>query len=224
MNKLEEDHYPQAEVELIAKAISHNQRPMVLSLSPGPAVLNYGGHMSRFANLWRITDDLWDEWELVARCIDRCQAWAPFVGVNASWPDADMLPLGRLRCRPNPQGEACRLSQDEQTTLFRLWCLFRSPLMMGGDLQQLDDWTLSLLTDKELLKLNQTPYRKPRCLIYKKDEVCLWEQVDREEQRCALLAINLSDEERSFDFAAFNEKVIQLKPHASLLHIEGDSQ
>ena len=72
------------------------------------------------------------------------------------YPDADMLPLGYLGPAPGwGVARQTRLSHDEQRTFLTLWGIFRSPLMMGGDLPHNDDWTTSLLTNREFLGMNQ---------------------------------------------------------------------
>ncbi|HRL00685.1 MAG TPA: alpha-galactosidase, partial [Trichococcus flocculiformis] len=81
------------EIELIRKAIDSCGRPMVLSLSPGPAPIERGTFFQRNANMWRLTDDLWDNWEQLYDMFGRCGKWSAFVGTGA-WPDCDMLPLG----------------------------------------------------------------------------------------------------------------------------------
>jgi len=72
------------------------------------------------------------------------------------WPDADMLPLGYLGPAPGwGQARQSRLTHDEQRTLMTLWALFPSPLMIGGELPKADDWTLALLTNPEVLAVDQ---------------------------------------------------------------------
>jgi hypothetical protein len=67
-----------------------------------------------------------------------------------------MLPLGRLGPAPGwGQARDTKLSHDEQRTLVTLWCIFPSPLMIGGELPAADDWTLSLLTNAEVLAVDQ---------------------------------------------------------------------
>lgn len=92
------DHYCGGEVALIHRAILRSGRPMTLSLSPGPADPRQRAHLRHYANAWRITDDFWDSWPLVERCLEACVAWVGDSGAG-SWPDADMLPFGRLRMR-----------------------------------------------------------------------------------------------------------------------------
>ena len=141
------------EIEMIASAIRSCGRDMVLSLSPGPAVIEEAWHMEQFANMWRMTDDFWDRWDLLENMFRRCEVWQAHVGPG-SWPDCDMLPLGKIGIgfrRPR----MTNFTRDEQLTMMNLWCIFRSPLMVGGDLPQHDEWTLSLLTNAEALAANQ---------------------------------------------------------------------
>jgi len=85
----------EGEIELIAKAIENSGRRMVLCLSPGPAVIEKAWHLSRYANMWRITDDFWDRWDLLKDMFRRCEIWQSHVKPGC-WPDCDMLPLGRI--------------------------------------------------------------------------------------------------------------------------------
>ncbi len=147
--------YHRPEIELIRKAIDGCGQPIVLSMSPGATPLDDAEHAVQHANLWRISDDFWDRWQDINEMFGRCRNWAPFTGPG-HWPDADMLPLGRISIRgergPDRQ---TRLTRDEQITLMTLWSIFRSPLMFGGDLPSNDEFTLSLLTNDEVLMVNQ---------------------------------------------------------------------
>ncbi|MEO5715577.1 MAG: glycoside hydrolase family 27 protein [Luteolibacter sp.] len=140
-------HLP--EIEAIHKAIGKTGRPMVLSLSPGETPLDQGEHVATHANMWRMSDDFWDKWPLLLEQFERCRKWAPLAKPGA-YPDADMLPLGIVEL-----GRKTRFTKDEQYTLMTLWSIARSPLMMGGDLTKLDDFTLSLLTNKEVIAVDQ---------------------------------------------------------------------
>jgi len=139
------------EIEMIAKAIANCGRLMVLSLSPGPAVIEKAWHLETYANMWRITDDFWDRWELLLNMFERCELWQRHVAPGC-WPDCDMLPLGHIAMGFH-HGRWTNFTQDEQVTMMTLWCFFRSPLMMGGELRDNDEWTLSLLTNHEVLRL-----------------------------------------------------------------------
>ena len=162
------DHpYRPTEIRQVAAAIRKTGRPMVLSLSPGPTQLEHGGEVAEYAQMWRISDDHWDGWTFphkagdgewpfgVRDMFDRLAKWFPYAK-EGNWPDADMLPEGWLGPHPG-WGEArqSRLTHDEQQTEFTLWAIARSPLIFGGNLTKLDDFTRSLLTNQTLLFMNQ---------------------------------------------------------------------
>ncbi|MBN2163235.1 MAG: NPCBM/NEW2 domain-containing protein [Pontiellaceae bacterium] len=143
------DAVQQAEIEALRKAIDKCGRPIVLSLSPGATPLTAGPHVMEHANLWRITDDFWDRWGLLLAMFERVHAWEPYRGPG-HWPDADMIPLGMVEF-----GRPTKFTPDEQYTLMTLWSIARSPLIFGGDMTKLDDFTLRLLTNPEVLAVNQ---------------------------------------------------------------------
>ena len=143
-------HRNKPEIEAVRRAIDASGRPMVLSLSPGETALDAADHVAAHANMWRISDDFWDEWPLLLSQFTRLANWAPHLGPGA-WPDADMLPLGLLSL-----GERrTRFTPDEQRTMMTLWAIARSPLIMGGDLRALDDATLAMLTNPAVIAVDQ---------------------------------------------------------------------
>ena len=148
MSRPYERNWP--EVEAAHRAIAASGRPIVLSLSPGEMDLRWANHVPHYAQMWRISDDFWDEWRLLNDQFQRLENWNPVMGAN-SWPDADMLPLGRLALGARDT----KFTPDEQQTLMSLWSIARSPLIMGGDLRHLDAKTLALLTNPEVLAVNQ---------------------------------------------------------------------
>jgi len=141
-------HDNEREIEAIRRAIDRTGRPIVLSLSPGETALDAAEHVKRHANMWRISDDFWDTWPALLDQFARLRKWSPHAGPG-HWPDADMLPLGWLGTRPT------RFTPDEQRTLMTLWSIARSPLIHGGDLTRTDDLTLSLLTNPEVIAVDQ---------------------------------------------------------------------
>lgn len=170
--------YPIAEVEAIAAAIRHCGRDMVLSLSPGPARLDMAEHMKQHANMWRITDDFWDRWNLLYNMFERAEKWCIHSGVTAGhghWPDADMLPIGPIN-QVYDKANRTNFTKDEQRTMLTLWSILRSPLMIGGDMTGFDEFTMSLLTNPELIKvIKHTHSAHP--LYRRKDadtETCAW--------------------------------------------------
>lgn len=191
-NFMADGHYAAGDVELISKAIHKTGRPMVLSLSPGPAVYEEREHLMQHAHLWRMTDDFWDQWPLLLTVIKRCHEWQSVVSPG-NWPDADMLPLGFLRNRQG-RGEMSKFTRDQQRMVMNLWSVFRSPLMMGGDLVHNDAWTLSLMTNRDLLDLNQNG-AWPHELCYDIDGLIAWTQLSDEGEANSLLLINPTAED-----------------------------
>ena len=148
--------YQPAELRALSLAIRNTGRGMVLSISPGPAPLSEAEFFEKYAQMWRISDDFWDDWKLLRQQFDYARDWAPFVGKNNTWPDADMLPFGRLRVTSAEGGGAPgKFTADEQQTVMTLWSIFRSPLIFGGDLPSNDSRTTALITNEEVLEVNQ---------------------------------------------------------------------
>ncbi len=147
--------YHHGEIVMIRRAIDQCGRPMVFSTSPGATPLERGKHVMDHANMWRICDDFWDNWKMLKPQFKRCADWAPYIG-EGHWPDADMLPLGHIALRAERGNDRMTgFTKPEQYTLMNLWSIFRSPLMFGGDLPTNDEFTLSLLTNDEVLAVNQ---------------------------------------------------------------------
>ncbi len=170
---------PQEESELIMLSESlHNcGREMVLSLSPGPALLEKAELYKQTADMWRITDDFWDDWKLLYNMFERCEKWSIHNGAG-HWADADMLPVGAIRQDYSPDNRT-KFTFEEMRTMMTLWCIFRSPLMLGCETTKLDDETLSLLTNSDIIAMNkdsrhahQVWRRKTSC-----GEVVLWTAV-----------------------------------------------
>ncbi|OQC04743.1 MAG: Alpha-galactosidase A precursor [Bacteroidetes bacterium ADurb.Bin090] len=159
--------YHQAEIELIRKAIDQCGRKIVLSTSPGATPLWAAEHVSRHANMWRMVDDVWDSWWHIAHLMEVAQGWYSYIKAG-TWPDCDMIPLGRISIRGERGSERMsRLSPDEQYLLMTFFCLFRSPLMFGGDLPGNDAFTLSLLTNREVLRMHRESSNVRQ--LYRKD-------------------------------------------------------
>jgi hypothetical protein len=140
------------EIEAVRKAIDKSGRPMVFSISPHGSTVARGEFVSTNANMWRISDDFWDNWRALYAQFPRINSWTPFRGPG-HWPDADMIPFGNVR-----SWEAngwTHFTHDEHYTLMSLWSISRSPLILGGNLPKNDDFTLSVLTNDEVLAVNQ---------------------------------------------------------------------
>jgi alpha-galactosidase len=148
--------YQPAEIKALALAIRKTGRPTVLSISPGPAPISEAEFFEKYAQMWRISDDFWDDWKLLKKQFDYTRDWAEYVSKNNTWPDADMLPLGHLRVTAKEGGgSVSKFTADEQQTMITLWCIFRSPLIFGGDLPSNDAATTALISNDEVLAVDQ---------------------------------------------------------------------
>ncbi|MCE1199408.1 MAG: glycoside hydrolase family 27 protein [Marinilabiliales bacterium] len=155
IDDLSAPYYHQGELEMIRKAIDQSGRPIVLSTSPGETPLANREHIAAHANMWRIVNDLWDNWKQLKEEFEVCQRWSSLCG-DGHFPDCDMLPLGHIGLRAERGNDRMSgLTQTEQVTLMTLFSIVRSPLMFGGHLPDNDAFTLSLLTNQSLLQINQ---------------------------------------------------------------------
>ena len=184
------------EVEMLSKAISRSGRPIVLSLSPGPALIEQAEHYKEHANMWRITDDFWDEWRLLKEMFMRCEMWQEHVGAGC-YPDCDMLTVGVIGGGFGNGERTTALTADEQKTMLTLWCIFGSPLMIGSELTKMDSFTVSLLTNRDILSM-LTPDLKPHQLR-RTDTEAVWIKADKNTYDLAVF--NLSDEEKKISIS-----------------------
>lgn len=184
------------EIEIISEAIKKCGRKIVLSLSPGPAPLERAEHLKQNANMWRITDDFWDEWSLLYAMFERAEKWCVHAGPG-HWPDADMLPLGALRQCYN-EDDWTRFTEDEQQTMMSLWCMMRSPLMIGGELTKNDDFTLNLITNKDILDIEIKSYCSHQ--LYRNESEIAWMAPRKDGCGVYVAMFNISDSDREMVF------------------------
>ncbi len=222
------------EIELISTARDRCGRDIVLSLSPGPAPLEQAEHLKTYANMWRITDDFWDDWKLLKPMFERTEKWCVHAGPG-HWPDQDMLPVGALR-QCSDENDRTRFTRAEQTTMMTLWCMARSPLMIGSELTKMDAWTVSLLTNEKALSiLKETSMAR---MLRRTEDEAVMLAVRRDGEGGYLAFFNLSDEPRpvscretdvEVDFARCEElwtgetfegfpPAVSLEPHGSRLY------
>lgn len=183
------------EIELIRNAIDNCGRDMVLSLSPGPAQINEAFHLSQNANMWRMTGDFWDRWDKLLAMFERCEKWAPHVKPGC-WPDCDMLPLGKVSKNCSCLGDRDRYTNftpDEQKTMLSLWSIFRSPLILGGELRENRKEDLEIITNRDIIEINQ--FSSDNRQLYRSNTSAAWYCLDKEGNPVIAL-FNLSDEKR----------------------------
>ena len=173
---------------------------MVLSLSPGPAPLDKSAEVAENTQLWRISDDVWDRWERpanerfsqgVKNQFAVITSWIPFVKPG-NWPDAYMLPVGMFGPSPGFGEPRCtRLTEDEQRTLMTLWAIARSPLIVGANLTWLDRKTTRLLTNADVIAMNQRGHDQK--MEEEDDQLVVWTSKG-EDGRAYLAIFNISDD------------------------------
>jgi alpha-galactosidase len=173
------------EIHALRRALDRCDRPMMLSLSPGETPLAAADDVSQNANLWRISDDFWDTWPLLLQQFERLNNWSPHRQAG-NWPDADMLPLGTLELGRR----RTRFSAEEQVTLMTLWSIARSPLIVGADLAALDESTLALLTNDEVLAVNQAS--RDNHEAFRREGLVVWQALSPHDE-VYLAIFNLSD-------------------------------
>jgi len=180
------------ETKMIHRAIEKCGREIVLSLSPGPAHVDRDFFYEENANMWRITDDFWDDWKLLKEMFWRCETWNGRTS-KGNYPDCDMLPLGQLGYGFGAE-RTSNFTPDEIKTMMSLWSLFGSPLMIGAELTKLTSENLSYLTNKELLKVmdgNHTGLQ-----VRRSDEEAVWKNTDDKGTELYVGLFNLTDSER----------------------------
>jgi alpha-galactosidase len=202
--------YKGDEIRMLSVALRKAGRPIVLSLSPGPAPVEKADEMSEYAQMWRISNDIWDIWhgakeypQGVGDQFANVAKWASS-SKPGRWPDADMLPVGRLGPAPGwGQPRDTRLSHDEQRTLLTLWSIVRSPLMIGGDLTSADEWTTALLTNPEVIAVDQHSMNGRQVIATSKTVVWLAEPSDGKGHYLAVFNIAPEAQKLHFDWKDF---------------------
>jgi hypothetical protein len=208
------DENQKAEIEAIRKAIDQCGRPIVLSLSPGDTPIERGEHVMNHANMWRISDDFWDRWPPLYGMFGRLNKWTKYRAEGA-WPDADMLPFGVIEFnRPT------NFTEDEQIFCMSLWCIARSPLILGADMTKLNEFTLDLLTNPEVLSVNQKSTNNRQ--LSNNNDLIVWtaDVPDSKDKYVALF--NAQDNSDPFDLskADYRSRPLRGKPKKEVIDIK----
>jgi hypothetical protein len=184
--------YQPAEMKALSMAIRKTGRPIVLSISPGPAPVSEAEFFEKYGQMWRISDDFWDDWKLLRQQFDFTRDWAQFVGKNDTWPDADMLPMGKLRVTSKEGGGSpTKFTPDEQQTVMTLWSIFRSPLIFGGDLPSTDSATEALITNQEVLDVDQ--HSRGGHQVLERGNIRAWMADGEQAGECYVAVFNLGE-------------------------------
>jgi alpha-galactosidase len=198
--------YKGDEIRMLAGALQKAGRPIALSLSPGAAPLEKTDEMKKYAQMWRISDDIWDVWHsdvpYPQGLGDQFANVAKWAGraEPGHWPDADMLPLGHLGPAPGwGKPRDTRLTHEEQRTLMSLWVMFPSPLMVGGDLTAADTWTTSLLTNPEVITVDQSSTGNHPAITT--DKAVVWLANAAEKNSHYVAAFNMQDSSQTIEYS-----------------------
>lgn len=181
------------EIELVRKAIDNCGRPIVLSISPGGDRPESAEFLKNNVNMWRTSNDFWDNWPQLKNQFTILERWTG-LGGKGCWPDGDMLPLGKIGLRAE-RGEPrwTGFTRDEQYTLMTLFAIFQSPLMFGGDLPSNDEFTLSLISNKDVINVNQHSTNGRQ--LFRENDLIAWVADDPKKGDKFLALFNASDQE-----------------------------
>ncbi len=147
--------YRKESVEAYGEAIRKSEREIVFSTSPGATPLDSGEHVSQWANMWRISPDFWDDWSALRLQIDTFLDWQKYKKGDAI-PDGDMVPVAALsNYGPWPSPRYSNFTYEEKRTLLSVWSIMNSPIILGGDLKQIDKPTIDLLQNPAITTIDK---------------------------------------------------------------------
>ncbi|MCQ2575959.1 MAG: hypothetical protein MJ162_04375, partial [Treponema sp.] len=159
-------------------------------------------HYKTYANMWRITDDFWDDWKFLKAMFERCEVWQKHSG-DGNWPDCDMLPMGKLGYGWAPadaehKGWDCKFSSEETKTMLTLWSIFRAPLMIGTDLPQLSKENLEFLSNDEIIAMNKCSNQAEQTTASTNENIVEWiNECDDEDNAFYSCLFNLSEQDQT---------------------------
>ncbi len=181
------------------EAAKNNDRNIVVSLSPGISggVSRRSSHVKANSNLWRIKGDVWDRWDDIVETMPLMRNWNNH-RVESSWPDADMLPLGKISIRSEAlwahdlEIRQSRFTENEQRAMMTMWNIYRSPLMFGGHLPESNDFSIRLLKNKWALHINQNTKNNQQ--VVNQNETLVWKAEDIENDEVFISFLNMNDD------------------------------
>ncbi len=174
-------------------AIEQVERPIVLSFSPGAVNSWDRSYLHHYADMYRISGDFWDEWKDLKEMFQRARIFKGHTGPGG-WADCDMIPLGKINIR-GERGDGARMSRftpEEYQTLMSLWTIYRSPLMLGMDLTQMDDYTYSVITNEDALDINQNSINNKEHR-FERDKYTIWTATSSDKSEYYVAMFNLTD-------------------------------
>lgn len=190
--------HEEEELVMLSEALKGCGRDMILSLSPGPALLEKSELYKKVSNMWRITDDFWDEWPLLYNMFERAEKWCTHTGYG-NWPDADMLPVGPIR-QDYGEDNHTKFTKDEQITMMSLWSVFRAPLIIGGEMTRFDEFTMKLLSNKDIIRMHDEIRHSHQVCKKEFDEIehIIWTGVHKDKGQYVAV-FNTGDKDSKFE-------------------------
>ena len=180
------------ETQAMYTALRGSGRDIVLSLS-NSAPFAGAADWAKWSNCWRTGGDIRDNWKSLQSRLFSQDKWAPYAGAG-HWNDPDMMIVGWVGWGKGPRPSM--LTPDEQYTHVSAWCLMSVPLLLGCDLTKLDDFTLGLLTNDEVIALNQDPLGKQATVMSRQGDAGVMAK-DLEDGSKAAGLFNPGDSSRS---------------------------
>lgn len=188
--------------KVMSEALKEADRDIVFSLCNLFSIDQAPGKTAH-VNLFRTTNDIRDVWDRVTLEKDQ---WAQGV-VNiinthrefreftrpGCWADPDMLVVGWLGFG-DEELHHTRLTPDEQYSHISMWCLWSAPLFIGSPVEKLDKFTISLLSNDEVLEVDQDPLGRQAYLAYKNGPAEVWVKKMEDGSKAAGL-FNMGDSE-----------------------------
>ncbi|MFC5411079.1 NPCBM/NEW2 domain-containing protein [Larkinella bovis] len=154
----------------MSEALRQSGRDIVLSLSNSAPFANVTDWV-RLSNMYRTGPDIRDSWTSLYQLSFTLDKWAPYNGPG-HWNDPDMMIVGNVST--GPELHPTRLTPDEQYSHVSLFSLLSAPLLIGCPIEQLDEFTLNLLTNDEVIEINQDPLGKSARLLVEENGVQVW--------------------------------------------------
>lgn len=156
--------------ERMSSALKKSGRDVVFSLSNN-APFEKVKDWIRVSNMYRTGPDIRDIWNNLYMLAFTLDKWGPYGGPG-HWNDPDMMIVGNLTTGGTLQ--PTRLTPEEQYSHVSIYSLLAAPMLIGCPLDQLDAFTLNLLSNDEVIAVNQDPLGKPARLLSDKDGVQIW--------------------------------------------------
>ena len=188
------------EITAIRKPVEKTGRNMVFSTSPGSTPVSARFHVLNNADMFRVSSDFWDTWPQLKQQFSFAKSWAVHaVHAPGRWPDLDMLPVGKIGARSGDAGgeRFTRFTRDEQYTLLTLWSISRSPLIISNDLTQNDEFTIKLLTNRDVITVNQQGSNQKE--VFNEKGIVAWTSNTPVKEGKYVAIFNLNDKDGDVD-------------------------